>query len=226
MKASETFWLTVIGLVQDVAILTSLVMFLINPKHARRQFKELGWVLFLSLAAEIISWSGILLFHTNMNLVVNIFRLVNLPLIIILYLNQTNWKSRRTGAYIFIAVFEALALTNLFFVQGVHGINSYTSSFSCFCVVLISITYLFAVEFRTPGESRAMHWINIAFLFYCSSTLFIFLWVDYLVNVLQSNLIGVWKVHNTLGIIFYAILSYALLVLRKQSGSHRVSVAT
>lgn len=176
----------------------------------------------MSLATEAISWTGVLFFHTNMNIAPNIFRLFNLPLVVLLYRKQTTWRNRDKFAYILIVGFELLALTNLFFLQGLHTINSYTSSLASFCIVLMSMTYLFGHDYQWSTESRTrlpMYWINIALLFYYCTTFFINLWVDYLVNVAQSNLIAIWMVHNGLGVIFYGILCYALMLIRKTNNS-------
>lgn len=219
MKISETFWLTVVGQFQNLGILIGVILFLIIPRQGRRQFVELGLILIVPLITETIAWIGILVFHTNMNLAPNILRLVNLPLVILLYRSQISWRNKNATAYILIAAFVVFALINLFFIQGPHGINSYTSSLASFCIVIMSMTYLFAHAPQLPAESGAkppMYWINAAFLFYYCTTFFINLWVDYLVNVLQSNLIEIWTVHNCLGVFFYAMLCYALILIRAQ----------
>jgi hypothetical protein len=222
LKVSETFWLTIVGQTQTFSILIAVILFLALPGNKKRAYIEVGMLLIFSLATEVLTWSGILIFHKNMNIVTNVFRLLHLPLVILIYRGQLGWRHRNVVAYTLIAAFDIFAIANFFFIQGPNSINSYASSVTSFCIILMSMTYLFGHEPKSPVESVAkspMYWINIAFLSYNCAILFIYLWVDYLVNVLNSNLINVWMVHNSLGIIFYAILCYALILIRNQDNN-------
>lgn len=222
MKVSETFWLTTVANIQTFSILITVILFLILPRPKKLMFLELGLVLILSLATEIITSTGILVFHKNMNMVPNIFRFFNLPLVILMYRAQINWRHKNILAFMFIAVFEILALINFFFIQGPKSTTSYTASLASFCIVLMSMTYFFGYEPKSLIESNTrspMYWINIALLWYYCTTFFINIWVDYLVNVVQSNLINIWIVHNSLGVIFYLTICYALILIRKQEVS-------
>jgi hypothetical protein len=219
LKVSETFWLTVLGQLQVFFVLVSVILFYIIPRKGRKPYIELGAILIITLTCVVIGWTGVLVFGANMNMANSIVNFLNLPLAIFLYRRHMSLKNRNTAIYMFIAAFVTLGIMNLFFIQGLHTINSYTESFAVFCFILISMTYHFGYAQTLPKESRVklpMYWVNIAILVYNCTTFYIVLWVDYMVNDLQSNLINIWMVHNFLGLIYYAILWHGLLLIRKE----------
>jgi hypothetical protein len=218
LKVSETFWLNAVSTLQDLAILFCLVQFFLIPRAARKQFVELGILLVVAFVCEMAQWGGIMIFHLNMNLAANIYNLFNLPLILLLYRNHIDWRYKNLFAIIFIIAFESFALINLFFIQGIHYFSSYTTSTAAFFFIVMSMTYLFGYMPKSPMETRTrlpMHWINMAILIYYATTFYIHVWREYLVFVMHNNLIAVWMVHNAIGIVYYGILSYSFVVIRK-----------
>lgn len=67
-------------------------------------------------------------------------------------------------------------------------------------------------------------WINTAILLYSSGTFFIYLLVDYLVRLLNSNLVIVWMIHHSVGLIFYSIIIYGLIKVRMEYESRVYSI--
>lgn len=219
MKLSDTFWLTVVGQIQVLTILFDVILFFSIPKHGRQKYLELGLILMVALFADVASWTGILILHKNTNLLGSVYRIVEYALVILLYQKQIARPKTSVISFLLIGVVLAFGLINLFFIQGVDAINSYTSSLISFCLIIISMTYFFGSDTPLPDDEpkrNPMYWINVAFLFYNTTTLFIHLWVDYLVTVMDSRLIGIWMVHNILGIVFYTIVAYALVLIRNQ----------
>ncbi len=219
MKVSETFYLTIILFIQDFTILSGAILFLITPQPGKQPYLELGIMLILSVLTEIASWTGVFAYHANMNLSPNIFSIVQLLLAILFYRRQVTWLHKNIVAACLLCAFLIFSLINLFFIQGPHTINSYTLSFSSFCLIIISMTYHFGYALQLPIESREklpMYWINIATLLYHSTIFLMHFWIDYLVSVKQSNLITFWMIHAFLGIIYYSTLVYALTLIRKQ----------
>jgi hypothetical protein len=219
LKVSETFWLTAVGEIQDLAILICVILFTMIPSRGRLLYRELGALLIVSLITDVIAWTGVLVFHTNMNMAGSVFNILKLPIVVMLYRNQVSWRNRDVIAYSVIIPFIIFALINLLFFQGVRGMNSLTASLSSFCIIVMSMTYAFGHAQKVPTESRIklpMYWINMGLLFYHITTIYLYVWADYLIKVLKSNLINVWMVHNALGIVFYAILCYALTLVRAE----------
>jgi len=192
---------------------------MITPKSGRKEFKELGIILWMSLLTEIITVLGWYVLHLNVNLIGNIFNILNLPVAVLLYRHRINWKNKNTLAYLIVIPFMLFGVIDLFLIQGFLNFNSYTTSLAAVCFIVISLAYFYFLIQELPTESITrlpMFWINTANLIYYSGTFFLYLSFDYLVNVLKDNTIGTWLVHNFLGLIFYPILWYALLLIRSE----------
>jgi hypothetical protein len=61
-----------------------------------------------------------------------------------------------------------------------------------------------------------MFWISTAMLIYHSGTFLMYLATDYLVQVLNNDMIAYWMIHHSIGLIYYSILWYALLLIRSE----------
>lgn len=219
MSQNETFWLTVLAQVQLTFILIGVVIFMTIPRSGKREFIEIGLILLASLATEVIAAIGAHVFHTNPNLVANIFNIVNLPLAVLLYKKRFHWKNIATISHSVIILFVLFGVLNLFLIQGVFNYNSYTTSLASICFVVISLLYFYVLVQQLPTESITklpMFWINTAILIYYSGAFVIYLSRDYLVNVLKDNLIGYWLIHNSLGLLFYAMLWYGCWLIRSE----------
>jgi len=198
-------------------IMIGMVIFLTIPKTGRREFAELGIILFLSLVTEFTGLLNLHFFHTNVNLVFNSFNLLNLPFAVLLYRHRIHWARRDLFSYSLITLFVLFSLINLFFIQGPFTFNSYTTSLASVCFIILSLIYFFVLIQQLPTESITklpMFWINTAMLLYYSGTFFLYLSRAYLVNVLKDNQIVSWLIHNLLGLMLYGILSYGMLLVR------------
>lgn len=215
----ETFWLTVMVVIQMVFILIGVVFFLIIPRSGKMEFIELGLILIFSLVTEVVSFFGVHVIHANMNLASDIFDILNLPLAVLLYRKRIHWENRNVLAILIILIFVIFALINLFFIQGLFNFNGYATAFSSICFIVISLTYFYVLIQQLPAESITklpMFWINTAFLIYYSGTFLLWLTADYLIKVLNNNLIGFWMLHHIFGIIRLTILWYALSLIRSE----------
>ncbi|HZY79155.1 MAG TPA: hypothetical protein VFE50_06520 [Cyclobacteriaceae bacterium] len=212
----DTKWLTVTVLVQAASILVGFVVFMLNPKAGRREFFLLGLLLLLSLIQDLVGIVfGILLRH-NVNVLNSIVFPFKLSLFLLFYKNKIDSRGTAQAINAAICFLGAFALTNLLFIQKT-SINSYTSVFGQVCMILISIRYFYLLILELPTESITklpMFWINTAVLIYFSGTFFQYLAADYLVTVLNDNLINSWTLKNFVGIFYYAMLSFALWLNR------------
>lgn len=220
MNTSETFWLTVLVQVQTAFILVGVVIFLTIPRPGKREFLELGLVLVLTFTIEVVSSIGIHIIHTNMNLAVNIYSILNLPLVVLLYRKQIHWTNRNSIAAFIIISFVLFTLINLFFIQLPFNFNSYSTALASVYILVISLTYFYVLIQQLPAESITklpMFWINTAMLVNYSGTFFVYLTADYLITVLKNDLIDVLMIHHFIGLIFHSILWYALLLIRSEN---------
>jgi hypothetical protein len=213
---TDTTWLTITVLAQDASILVAFVMFLLNQRNGKREFLLLGLLLFISLIADITGIIGAMIYRKNMNAIYSVFYLFFLPIFLLFYRSKIRSRQIGTLLNVVIILFLAFGVINFIFIQKT-AINSYTRSFATISMIAVSITYFYVLIKELPTETITrlpMFWINTAVLIYYSGTFFQYLATDYLVNVLNDNLINTWTLKNFLGIIYYCILSFALWLNR------------
>lgn len=195
-------------------MLTTVVIFLITPQEGRKNMLELGLVVILAFLSDVASGVGALVFRVNMNLSQNLLDLCTLPLFLLLYKRKISWRNTSTIIYTVIILFLLFAVINLLFIQKPTGLASYTKTVIAICVIIASLIYFFVLIRDLPTESITrlpMFWVNTAALIYYSGTFFVYLATDYLINVVKSDLINAWTIHNFLGLIFYTLVSIGLL---------------
>jgi hypothetical protein len=213
-----TQWLTALWVLQTLFILIGVIIFLITPTSGKLELWELGTLLIASFLADAIIMAGYFIFRTNMNIVANIFQLVNLPLALILYGRKIHWRNIRLASNIMIVAFLVFATVDIFFMETPTGYAAYTNTLSSFVFILVSLLYFYVLIQQMPTETITrlpMFWINTAFLLYYAGNFTIYLFVDYLIQQ-KNNLVLPWTVHNFWGLIFYAIIWYALLLARSE----------
>lgn len=200
-----------------VFILVAFIFAMSIPKIGRRDVIPLQLYLGITLVVEIIGIINIHALHRNMNLLLSITDLVGFPLGVWFYQRRIpNFSKLAAGAITF--AFVCLGLINLFFFQGLHAFNSYTSAIGCIGFVGLSITYsLVLLRQSIINISKlGMYWINAAILFYYMGIFWFVLLVDYLVRFLNSNLITLLMMHHCFGIMFYSTLGIGLIKLRRE----------
>jgi hypothetical protein len=224
LNASDTFWLGILAEIQLAFILFSMVIFLTIPKQGRRDYVELGLIIFLSSITSTAAEVGYYLYKTPGNFLSNIYHILNLPLIVLLYKKRIHWKTTNAIAYTIIISYLAFALINFFFIQGPQKFNSFTPALEAVLTIIISVTYFYVLIQQLPTQSITklpMFWINSAMLIYRAGTFLSYLSADYLINVLGNNLIAYWFANHSLGLVFYAMLSYSMFLIRAEYSTAR-----
>jgi hypothetical protein len=100
-------------------------------------------------------------------------------------------------------IFCFFSLLDLLYLQH-EGINSYTKSFSAIFFIVLSIAYFYQLLRDMPSlqiHHLPMFWINAAVLFYFAGNFFLFILSDYLIKVMNNNLIVYWSFHNLVNVI-------------------------
>jgi hypothetical protein len=225
VKISDTFWLSVLHQVQLVFSVIAGVAFLCVPRMGRKDYRGVGLIILLCVTIQSISLTGSFIFHKNMNSVNNLFDLFGLPIAIMFYQRRIERFSKMAAVAIII-VFLSFGLINYFFIQGINGINSYTYTLSSIGFMCLSVAYFAALFFQLSENqsARGMFWINTAFLIYFSGTFFVNLVIDYLLKFLHSNLIIIWMISNSLGVIMFGLLTYGLIKVRREYHSRIISI--
>lgn len=211
-------WLTISSLVQKLFILVGVVIFMTIPKRGRKEYLELGLVLWLALITEITTLIIIRVFHSNPNAASNVYGLLNFPLAALLYRRHLNLKNKNTIVLVPIVIYVLFGLGNIL-VNGLFAFNTFTMVMESACFITMSIAYFYILIQVLPAKSISrlpMFWINTGNLIYYAGIFFITLSTSYLMEVLNNDLSGVWMFHNILGLAFYAILWYGMLLIRSE----------
>lgn len=103
-----------------------------------------------------------------------------------------------------------LALVNLIFFQR-NSVASYNHLLASLIIICYAVIYFYRLMVDLPEKNLyrlPMFWFNTAFLFFHATTFFIYAFTDYLVKVLNNNLIVYYSIHNT-----FSMLESILLLI-------------
>lgn len=138
----------------------------------------------------------------------NFFLVVLLSYVYFFSFNKKFKTTILTGALIYLI----FALSNLIFFQKT-GNASYNSLLASFIIICYAVIYFYRLLIDLPEKNLyqfPMFWFNTAFLFFHSTTFFIYAFVDYLIKVLNNNLIVYYSIHNVFSIIECILLLIGL----------------
>jgi hypothetical protein len=103
-----------------------------------------------------------------------------------------------------LIVFSLASIGNFIFIQKLD-INTYTNILSALTLIPCCIIYYYRLLIDLPTlkiHRLPMFWFAAGFMIYNAGTLFLYVFTEYLVNVLHNNLLIYWSIHNVF------ILSY------------------
>jgi hypothetical protein len=165
---------------------------------------------FLAHVTSILVWQ---VFDGNQNYVYSITNIVEFILIAIIYHRTTN--NSHKNLFTFAALcFVSFAITNLIFIQQ-GEINSYSLALMSLITMLFALYYFYWLIKELPTsqlQRLPMFWINSAWMIFFSGNLFLFIFTDYLVNVMKDTQLVMWNVHNILKIIEVLMIVIALWI--------------
>lgn len=224
MNTDDTFWLTTISNVQTGCIGLASWMFFLIPKKGRNEFLGIGLMMWLSFTADIVSNIGWYTFRTNMNLVINIFNILNLPFAVIFYRRMIPWRHMNVVAGIIVFVHITFGIVSLFWIQGVRNINSYSYVLGALGITVLSIAYFFVLMSQRSESIVKLDgrfWINTSLLILNSVHVTHSIAVDYFLKTTDDDLITAWAFRNALGIMSAITIAYGFYRIRKELTSVR-----
>ena len=209
----DTTWLTVLWIVQDIAMVVALVIFATTSRAGRKKFEMIGWLLTVGILAETASTIGYYGFRANVNWFNTAYDLFVTPIYFLFY--KTKINSLKTIAVMRILMFASIAFTviNALFIQGVDDIGEYSKAFGAFVLMIYALIYFYTLMKDLPTQlvtRLPMFWINASVLIYYANMFLIYLLTEYVLTVLKGSIIITWMVHNIIGIAHYAMLSIGL----------------
>ena len=171
---------------------------------------EMKWLGYYGVASSLFHFGQILSNSGPMkNTIGNAWTLTELVLFSMFYFLVIPLKGYRNWI-----VFSGIAyLLFYFMVFTFYPLNfySYIRGGRDLTLMLYAILYFFYLLKKLPQENLLglpMFWINVAVIFFFSSTFIVSLFRDYLVTVLKNDMSGFWAFRNFLRFVFCVILSY------------------
>lgn len=165
---------------------------------------------FLSNSAALVMN---LIFKLNPNLPQSIYKILIFWVLGAIYYHALGKRNKLIYILLSLA-FTVFALINLLVIQK-SQINSYASIVTAIIIIIYAVHYFYRLMIDLPTlnlQRLPMFWFNAAFLLFYSGALFLFVFTDYLVNVLNNNLLVYWGFHNILNIVAHLIVLVGLWI--------------
>lgn len=159
----------------------------------------------VSVVFHVLIYVFTFVIDAEMNVILGeIHALIEPLLIIFIYTSVNPSKKYARTLYIFYAVFALGDILNMLYLQTDYS-TSYGKVVSSLVFIIISVDFFFRMLKELPADKLSaypMFWINASVLIFFSSTLVLFIVFDYLVTVLNDNMMFYYSFHNIMRTIF------------------------
>lgn len=193
-----------------------IVFITLKNKTFSLQLKVLLFYLLVSFFTDVVC-----LLHLqkiNTNYLVNGFTYVEFMAILFIYERQWNKQKLRLPFLVIALVFSFYFALN-FFTDALNNFYVYINTFEALTIIVLSIFYFFTLvnNLHLPKLTQFyFFWFNTAFLVYFSAVLFVFLFMNYILDPNASQSVkNLWLIHNTFHIIYNCTLAIGLLKWKK-----------
>ena len=186
----------------------------IVPKNLRRAILLLCLI---SIFSDLIGFIAGPIFKNN-NPIYHVYDILSGAVILHIYkLNFTNEKTKKI-IILLLFIYVTFSIFLFFYKDGYKFDNTKSVISLKIIVILLSIYYFLTLFYELKIRSLKNYyffWINTAFLFYCSTTFYVFLFEDFM--MLFTNEIYLWPIHLIATIIFNLLLSKGIWTMKKLS---------
>ncbi|MCG2616164.1 hypothetical protein LZZ85_17840 [Terrimonas sp. NA20] len=132
------------------------------------------------------------------------------------------FKERRVRQFIGICLvlFCLFTLINFLFIQSIYQFNTYPRPVEAILIISFALIYWWQGDFDQVSEERwtdiPVNWIISGILLYFSSTMFLFIFSNYLIHQFskQAN-IFIWNLHAAMAMLMYLLFSIGFYKCRK-----------
>jgi hypothetical protein len=184
------------------------------PKNLRR---ALLLLCVISIFSDLIGVIAGPIFKNN-NPIYHVYDILSGAVILHIYkLNFTNEKTKKI-IILLLFVYVTFSIFLFFYKDGYKFDNTKSLISLKIIVILLSIYYFLTLFYELKIRSLKSYyffWINAAFLFYSSTTFYVFLFEDFM--MLVTNEIYLWPIHLIATIIFNLLLSKGIWTMKKLS---------
>ncbi|MGE0588613.1 MAG: hypothetical protein AB7O48_08570 [Cyclobacteriaceae bacterium] len=143
-----------------------------------------------------------------------LYQIIELGLLSWMYYLAFDNKMLKSLIKVGVIVLTTAGIINWHFIQKAE-INSYTYVVDSITLLIVSLYFFFWYTAKSQSknlERKALFWINTGLVIYLSATLLLFMATDYLIKVLNDNLIAYWTYHNIMAIIANLFFFYGLWI--------------
>ncbi|MCZ8353838.1 MAG: hypothetical protein O9340_03825 [Cyclobacteriaceae bacterium] len=191
------------------------IIFLGNYRNINQKFKLVGAAAFVSVMGNIFQITSTFFFHSAyMNQIGEAYQLFFAFIISLFFLQINRSKFSQLLFYLFnLSCFVCWVLLLVYLND--NNLFSIYSVITYVGLILFAILYFTYLLKYLPAENLLRipeFWVAAAVLFNFSGYLIVTLTYGYLVEVLKENMILYWSFYNVFSIIFFSVLSYALLL--------------
>ena len=210
------------GLIYLTILITFLPLILLllvrNNTTAQKNLRRALLLLcVISIFSDLIGVIAGPIFKNN-NPIYHVYDILSGAVILHIYkLNFTNEKTKKI-IILLLFVYVTFSIFLFFYKDGYKFDNTKSVISLKIIVILLSIYYFLTLFYELKIRSLKNYyffWINAAFLFYSSTTFYVFLFEDFM--MLFTNEIYLWPIHLIATIIFNLLLSKGIWTMKKLS---------
>lgn len=197
-------FLLIITILQSLTCLGAAVYYLTRNSTTRKEFVFLGAHTIGSTLSELIQYILVFVVRVSANPLLHTYSFIDIAVTCLLYRVALKHVLKPIVSDVVMAGLLIFALVNSLAIQGVDSINSYTSVSHAIVMIVYSLIYYYSLLKSLPTadvRTLPMFWINNGMFLYFTGNFFVWIFTDYMVNVLKSDLVSPWTFHNFLGII-------------------------
>jgi hypothetical protein len=205
----------VLSYIQSISSFVLLLIFLFNYSSTDGNFKLIGALAGISTIGNILQEiTSHFLQGAYLNQIGEAYQLLSVFVISLFFLKLNNTKFARILFYVLNVTCFVLWVLLLVYLND-HVLFSVYSVISYIGLNVFAILYFGYLLKYLPSDNLLTvpeFWVASAVLFNFSGYLIITLSYGYLVEVLKENTILYWSLFNVFTIIFYALISYSMVL--------------
>ena len=205
------------------SVLSSVVplsIFIISKnKTFTLQLKVLFFYLVASFFTDVVCILH--LYKTNNSYLLNGFTFIEFMAILFIYERQWNNLKLQPWFLALAVIFLIYFILAYFSILDSNDLYVYINTFKALVIILLSIFYFFTLvnNLDIPKLTQLyFFWFNTAFLIYFSVVLFVFLFMNYILDPHASQAVkNLWLLHNTFHIIYNCIIALGLIKWKRMT---------
>lgn len=214
----ETYYLSD-GILQWTILAVALIGFVVWKKL----FKSLKIfsILYALAFTSTIGVTVLLSYHITPNYAVNLYALFDFCFLLWMYYEVFASKRLRAPFLVIGLLATVFGILNYFFIQKSEP-NTYTVVIGSLVIIFLSLYYFYwllsNLQFEKP-QSEPFFWINSGIAIYRVSTILLLMAREYLVNIMNDDMILLWTYHNIMAILANLLSLYGLWIAGRNKPS-------